>query len=87
MLNQNQKDNITALKKISSLASKIAEMIEDNADCYKILQQLKALSGLLKKTQTRTMQCSLEQLWEGKINSDKDKEIQEIIKSFDLFNK
>ncbi len=86
-LNKNQKDNIIALKKISSLALKIAEMIENEADCYKILQQLKALSGLIKKTQTRTMQCSLEQFLEDKVDQKKYKEIEEIIKSLNLFNK
>jgi len=86
-LNENQKQNIIALKKISSLSLKIVEMIEADVDCYEILQQLKALSGLLKKAQTRTMQCSLEDLWESNPSIEKTKEIEAIIKSFDLFNK
>jgi DNA-binding FrmR family transcriptional regulator len=88
-LNTNQKQNIIALKKISSLSLKIIEMIERDESCYAILQQLQALMGLVKKSQSRTMQCSIEQVldFDDAVDKQKIKDLNEIVQSLSLFNK
>jgi DNA-binding FrmR family transcriptional regulator len=85
-LNRYQQQNVIALKKISTLSLKVIAMIEEDAKCYDILQQLQSLMGLIKKSQNRAMQCSIEQALDtdNRINKQTLDEIEE---SLNLFNK
>jgi len=85
-LNRYQQQNVIALKKISTLSLKVIAMIEEDAKCYDILQQLQSLMGLVKKSQNRAMQCSIEQALDTDKRINKQT-LDEIEESLNLFNK
>jgi len=89
-LNSNQKKNVVALKKVSASCQNIIKMIEDGATCYDILQQTRAVMGLLKGVQNRSMECSIEEFVDDSdelSNKQKMQKFQQIVKAVELFNK
>jgi len=87
---QTQKKNVVALKKASTSIQSIIKMIEGGASCYQVLQQTRAVMGLLKGVQNRSVQCSIEEEFISKepvTEQDKIAKIQQIVKSVELFNK
>jgi DNA-binding FrmR family transcriptional regulator len=76
--------SIIALKKASSHIQKIITMIEEDAHCNKIMQQLLAVQGYLKSAQNLSLKSHLHTCGAKNLNStdaaQKEKFIDEIIK-------
>jgi DNA-binding FrmR family transcriptional regulator len=79
-----------SLKKARSHIKNIIDMIENEADCLSILQQNRAIAGLLKSAQASIVQCHLCESIENKdLKKSKDKEalIKNLSRMVNLFNK
>ncbi len=92
MHNQKAKQKkLIALKKASSLISKIIKMVEDEQYCIDVMQQNLAVIGLLKSFHSQMMEAHLESCLKDAIES-KDEQaetrmLKEIMTVNNLFNR
>lgn len=71
-------------RKASGVLQKIVKMIEEDKYCPDIIQQIDAVSGLLKSTKKNLLQGHLDDCLEKRLKEDKNEAIEELIKIFDL---
>lgn len=88
MIDPYKKDVQIALKKTSGSLKKIDQMIEDNAYCMDIAQQVNAALGLLRSINLKVFEshlhtCGTTGLSE-KDESKKAEFIKEMVKNFDI---
>jgi hypothetical protein NreA len=90
-LDPNKKKTAVGLKKARSHIDRIITMIENDEPCYDILQQIKAVIGILKGAHENTMYCHLQDCFDQGINSKDPQKKQEVIDKItrvtNLFNK
>jgi DNA-binding FrmR family transcriptional regulator len=83
MTTDKQKALLSAKKAVGTL-NKVLAMIEADAYCPEIIQQLDAVTGLLKSTRTELLKGHLSHCVEHKLHHDKDATIAELLKIYTL---
>lgn len=82
---------LICLKKAISHAEKVIKMIEKNAYCIDIIQQILAIQGLLRSTQEHILESHLKTCFKkgmmGKSKKKKEKLVKEILRVTKLSNK
>lgn len=87
----NKKNTLIALKKARSSISKIIKMIDEDKYCIDVLQQINAVSGLLKSASTKILENHLNSCFsEGlshKDDNEKTKLVKEVLEVISRGNK
>lgn len=87
----NKKNTLIALKKAQSSISKIIKMIDEDKYCIDVLQQINAVSGLLKSASNKILENHLNSCFsEGlshKDDNEKNKLIKEVLEVISRGNK
>lgn len=71
-------------KQAHGTISKVLTMIEEDAYCPEILQQINSVIGMLKVAEKELLANHLEHCVERKFSENKDKTIKELLKIYDL---
>ncbi len=86
-----KRDTLIGLKKARSLLDTIITMVEEDKYCIDIMQQVLAVIGLLKKSNSKLLRHHLNSCFREALDKDDVKEhekmIEEIIKVVNLNNK
>jgi DNA-binding FrmR family transcriptional regulator len=83
MTEQKKKANLS-VKKASGILLKVIQMIENDKYCPDIIQQIDAVSGLLKSTKKNLLQGHLDDCLEMRLKENKSEAIEELVRIFDL---
>jgi DNA-binding FrmR family transcriptional regulator len=81
---QNKHRSAIAVKKAQGINIKVLEMIEQDAYCPDVIQQIDAIIGLLESTKKKLLNGHLHHCLEDNLAKDKKKAITELVKIFDL---
>ena len=76
---QQKKSIATTLKKASSHLETICEMVQNNDYCIDILQQMKAVHGLLHAAMDQTLELHLMSCFKKGMESASEKRKQELL--------
>jgi DNA-binding FrmR family transcriptional regulator len=80
-MTSNKQKSLVGLKKARSHIDKIIRLIEEEKDCLEVLQQTRAVIGLLKGVQQTTMKCHLEDCFGLEGDLKNQKKLQEMVDS------
>lgn len=71
-------------RQAAGILSKVSRMIETDAYCPEIIQQVAAVTGLLKSMEKELLVGHLHHCLEQRLHTDKSKTIQELLRIYDL---
>lgn len=80
-MTDDKQKSLIGLKKARSHIDKIIKMIEEDKECLEVLQQTRAVVGLLKGVQQTTMKCHLEGCFEDSSRIQNDLERQKMVQN------
>lgn len=90
-INNPKKQALIALRKSQSLIKKVIEMIENDVYCISVLEQLLAVSGLLRSASGKILKNHLETCFKENIATHdaklKDRLIGEVVRVLELSKK
>lgn len=84
MLTEQKQKSITSLKKAKGTIDKVIKMTQEDTYCIDIIQQIEAVTGLLKSTKNTLLAGHLDHCLANKIVKDKEKTIKELLKIYNL---
>ena len=73
MLPQYKQKTLAALKRVDGLSKKVASMMENDAYCPKILEQVLAMQGHMKHIQALVLESHLHTCAPKKLRANKDR--------------
>lgn len=71
-------------RQAAGITAKVLEMIEDDAYCPEVIQQVDAVIGLLKKVKRELLAGHLDHCLEHRLKENKEKTVQELLKIYQL---
>ena len=71
-------------RQAAGIVSKVGHMIEADTYCPEIIQQVAAVTGLLKSMEKELLVGHLRHCLEHRLHEDKAKTIQELLRIYDL---
>ena len=71
-------------RQAAGITAKVLEMIEDDAYCPEVIQQVDAVIGLLKKVKRELLAGHLDHCLEHRLKENKEKTVQELLKLYQL---
>lgn len=87
----NKKNTLIALKKAQSSISKIIKMLDEDKYCIDVLQQINAVSGLLKSASNKILENHLNTCFTEGLNhkdeNEKNKLVKEVLEVISRGNK
>lgn len=86
LTNQKEAAQVSTRKAIGTL-NKVLKMIEEDQYCPEIIQQIDAVSGLLKSTKKSLLTGHLDHCLAHKLHEAKDQTISELLQIFNLNSK
>lgn len=82
-----QKSLHLSLKKISGMVQKITQMIEDDASCVSVVQQMDATIGLLASARKKIISDRLEECLQKSKQKMSQDDVREFLKLYDVIKK
>lgn len=71
-------------RQAAGITAKVQQMIEDDAYCPEVIQQVDAVIGLLQKAKRELLAGHLAHCLEHRLRENKDKTVQELLKIYRL---
>ncbi len=84
---EEKKKALLSIKKAVGINDKVSSMIESDAYCPDVIQQIDAVIGLLKSAKKTLLKGHLDHCLEVKLKEDKNKTIDELLKIYSLGEK
>ncbi len=91
MIPENKQKTLIALKKAASSLQRVMKMTEDEKYCVDIIQQIRAVQGLLKSAQSTLLKnhfgCCFKTAFETKNKKREEEMVNELMRVFGFSNK
>jgi len=83
-MNANKEKAVRVSRQAEGLLTKVNTMIETDAYCPDVIQQIDAVSGLLRRTRLELLKGHLDHCLEHKIKENKARTVDELLKIYNL---